>query len=140
MLPGRAGALCGAGRAPGMRRRSGPRAIGLGADGFATGRAALRAGFFALAPARLIGAGLLGRLPLPAPLAAFFFAMARSCCLPCCRALSHKARHLLQPDIAGRIEEESRHKGGYMLIKFSPSHALRVAIAAGAIACLAACT
>src|SRR5260370_42245318 len=103
MLPGRAGALCGAGRAPGMRRRNGARAIGLGAAGFAIGRATLRAGFFVLAPPRAAGVRLVDRLPLPSPLPAFFFAMARSRCLPCCRALSHKARHLLSPATAGRI-------------------------------------
>src|SRR5579862_5413706 len=81
MLPGRAGALCGAGRAPGRRRRNGPRAIGLGAAGLAVGRVDFRAGFFALALKRLTGARLVGRLPLPAPLP-FFFAMARSRCLP----------------------------------------------------------
>src|SRR5258707_13841623 len=101
MLPGWAGALCGAGRAPGMRWRKGARATGLGAAGLEIGRAAFRAGFFALALGRLIGARLratsrvVRRLPLPAPLPAFFFAMSRSRYLPCCRALSHKARHLL---------------------------------------------
>src|SRR5437762_8270408 len=95
MLPAWAGDLCGAGRAPGRRRRKGTRAIGFGVAGVAMGRAALRAGFLAFAPmplmpARAIGVRLraVGRLPLPDPfvgfLPAFFFAMARSCCLPRC--------------------------------------------------------
>jgi hypothetical protein len=64
-----------------MRRRRGTRAIGFGTADLATGRAALRAGFFAVTTLRE-----MGRLPLPDPLLwplpAFFFAMARFRCLP----------------------------------------------------------
>src|SRR5438045_9609083 len=55
-----------------MRRRSGTRLVGLGAA----------AGFLALMAGRLAGRPPLPDF-LPVPLPDFFFAMARSRCLPC---------------------------------------------------------
>src|SRR5437879_4681413 len=77
MLAPSGGALCGAGRAPGKRRRNGTRLIGFGAA----------AGFLALTTVRLTRRLLLPAF-LPVPLPDFFFAMARSR-LPACGAHFH---------------------------------------------------
>src|SRR5262245_40883090 len=120
MLAGRASALwepeCSAGRAPGMRWRSGARLIGLGAGGLAAGRAVLRAVVFALPVLREIG-----RLPLPDALAGplpFFFAMARSVACPVASHFHIEHAIYSSPISLAESPRESRHKGDYMAVHF----------------------